>query len=161
MRASALRPRTRIGWNAQPRPEVDGPACVLQGPVEVACQDGRPGKDHRELSVDPGVRVVDQQVFGPSDPPSRGCQESRVQEEGGHVACRVGPPLVLTDPHSRRVNALPGADGDLRMARHVRGIRERWERVAIEPAAFVGLREEPIGLVPGLPIDRLAGPVED
>ena len=53
------------GRNAQPRPEVDGPACVLQGPVEVACQDGRPGMDDRELSVDPGVRVVDQQVFGP------------------------------------------------------------------------------------------------
>ena len=147
--------------NAEPRPDVDGPAGVLQGSIEVAGQDGRPGEEHRELTMDRRVRMVDQQVLGPPDPPSRGCQETRVQEQGGHLPRRVGPPLVLASPHSRRVNALPGVDGDLRMARHVRGVPERRERIPIEPAALIGFREEPVRLVPGLPIDRLAGPVED
>ena len=57
--------------------------------------------------------MVDQQVLGPPDPPSRGCQETRVQEQGGYLPRRVGPPLVLADPYGSRVNALPSVDGDL------------------------------------------------
>jgi hypothetical protein len=105
--------------------------------------------------------MVDQEVLGPPDPPSRWCQESRVQEQSGHLPRRVGRALVLADPHGSRVNALPGVDGDLRMARHVRGIPECRERILVQPAAVVGRREQAVGLVPGLPIDRLADPVED
>ena len=133
---------------AQSRPDVDGPAGVLQGSIEVPCQDGRPGEEHRELTMDRRVRMVDQQVLGTPDPPSRGRQESRVQEQGGHLPRRFGPRLVLAGPHSGRVNALPGVDGDLRMARHVRGIRERRERIPFEPVAVIGFREELVRLVP-------------
>jgi hypothetical protein len=107
--------------------------------------------------MDRGVRMVDQQVLGPPDPPSCGCQESCVQEQRGHLPGRFGPRFVLASPHRGCVHTLPGVDGDLRMARHVRGIRERRERIPIEPAAVIGFREEPVRLVPGLPIDGLAG----
>ena len=149
------------GRSAQPRPDVDGPARVQQGLIEVAGQNGRPGMDNRELTVDRGVWMIDQEALSSLDPPSRGCHESCVQEQGCHLLRRAGPPFVFASTHGRRVNALPGVDGLLRMARQVRGIREGRKCIQVERAGVIGLREEPVGLVPGLPIHGLTGLIED
>ena len=117
--------------------------------------------DNRELTVDRGVWMIGQEALSSLNPPSRGCEESCVQEQGGHLLRRAGPPFVLASTHGRRVNALPRVDGLLRMARQVRGIRERRECIQVQPTAVVGLREEPVGLVPSLPMDGLTGPIED
>ena len=105
--------------------------------------------------------MIGQETLSSLDPPSRGCQEPCVQEQGGHLLRRPGPPFVFASTHGRRVNALPGVDGLLRMARQVRGIREGRKGIQVESAGVIGLREERVGLVPGLPIHGLTRLIED